>query len=71
MELTRYWPDTAAGTLAQCLDQSISVTPPPLPSSFALDCQRRNRAASVAARENHMERSFPRSGNGSYWQERV
>ena len=67
LELTRYWSDTAAGTLAVSRPEHLRHSPPP---SFALDCQRRNRSAGVAARENHMERSFPRSGDGSYWHER-
>ena len=68
LELTRYWSDTAAGTLAVSRPEHLRHSPPP--PSFALDCQRRNRSAGVAARENHMERSFPRSGDGSYWHER-
>ena len=67
LELTRYWSDTAAGTLAVSRPEHLRHSPHP---SFALDCQRRNRSAGVAARENHMERSFPRSGDGSYWHER-
>ena len=68
LELTRYWSDTTAGTLAVSRPEHLRHHPPP--PSFALDCQRRNRSAGVAARENHMERSFPRSGDGSYWHER-
>ena len=68
LEVTRYWSDTAAGTLAVSRPEHLRHSPPP--PSFALDCQRRNRSAGVAARENHMERSFPRSGDGSYWHER-
>ena len=57
LELTRYWSDSAAGTLAVSRPEHIRHSPPPPP-------------AGVAARENHMERSFPRSGDGSYWHKR-
>ena len=44
LELTRYWSDTAAGTLAVSRPEHLRHSPPP---SFALDCQRRSRSAAL------------------------